>query len=249
MLKEERQSMILEIITLRNKVRSIELSEELEVSEDTIRRDLRELADGGFIKKVHGGALANPKTPEAIHQQGRQPGQEAQRIAEKALGLIQEGQVLILDGGAPGIALAGVLPDTLSLTVFTNSMDIGLLLAQLPFIEAYLLGGQITGRQGLVAGIEATQALQDIHADICFLSADSLHLDFGVTSENRTISMAKQAMAKAAREAVVLCKGDHIGQVKPFRCLPTRDIPTLITEYAADTAALAPFRRAGLTIL
>ncbi|MEQ8706236.1 MAG: DeoR/GlpR family DNA-binding transcription regulator [Phaeodactylibacter sp.] len=249
MLKEERQSMILEIINLRNKIKSTELSEHLSVSEDTVRRDLRELAEGGFIKKVHGGALANPKTPEAVYRQNGTPSPEATLIAQKATTLLREGMVLLIDGGPVTLALIDQLPAELTLSIFTNSIAAADRMATLPNVHTYLLGGKVTGRNRLTSGIEVIRAIEELHADLCLINASSLHETIGLTSSNRDLAIVKKAMIASAARAAICCPSEHLGQIQPFKVAKTTGFSTLITDLMPEDAPLAGLISQELHIL
>lgn len=241
--------MILEIINLRNKIKSTELSERLGVSEDTVRRDLRELAEGGFIKKVHGGALANPKTPAAIHRQNGTPSPEATLIAQKATTQVQEGMVLLMDGGPVTLALIDQLPTKTALTIFTNSIAAADRLATRPGIDTYLLGGQVTGRDRLTAGIEVIRGIEELHADLCLINASSLHENIGLTSSNRSIALVKKSMIGSSARSLVCCPSEHLGQIQPFRVARPAEISTLITDLIPEDPRLSAIAQSGLQIL
>lgn len=249
MLKEERQSMILEIINVRNKIRSTELSEHLNVSEDTIRRDLRELADGGFIKKVHGGALANPKTPEALLGLSGGPSEEIRHLAIKAFSLIKPGQVIILDGGATTEHLVTLLEEDMPLTIFTNSIVAANRLAELPTIDTFLLGGKMAGRSRITCGMDVIKMLRDIRADLCFLDISSIHEEIGLTANNRDVSMTKKAMLESANQAIGLCPSEQIGRIQPFRIVGVEALDLLVTEITEGTKAIHSLKQKGVRFL
>lgn len=249
MLKEERQSMILEIINLRNKIKSTELSDHLGVSEDTVRRDLRELAEGGFIKKVHGGALANPKTPAAIHRQNGTPSPEATLIAQKTTTQLREGMVLLMDGGPVTQALIEQLPVGMPLAIFTNSIAAADRLATQPDITTYLLGGQVTGRNRLTSGIEVIRSIEELYADLCLINASSLHETIGLTHNNRSVALVKKSMIASAAKAIVCCPSEHLGQIQPFRVAKPGSFSTLITDLVPEDSRLSSYLQSGLQIL
>ena len=249
MLKEERQNIILEIINVRNKVRSTELSTYLNVSEDTIRRDLRELAEGGFIKKVHGGALANPKTPEMIHYQGHEPSPEMKSIALKVRPLLQENQVIIMEGGLINEHLATLLDDRLNLTVFTNAVGVADLLAEWPGIDTYLLGGKLAGRERITCGPDTMAMLQDIRADLAFLHLRSLHHELGLMSKQREVALTRRTMINSARQTVGLCLSEHLSRIQPFRIAEAKALHVLATDLDPDGKELHHFRAKGISVL
>ena len=118
MFKNERHAFILKQINLHNKVLSSELSSELQVSEDTVRRDLAELSDAGEIIKVHGGALS--KSYHYPIQQNLSYAQaDKKRIAKKAIKLIQPGMTLLTEAGTTMLEMVRMIPDTMEATFFT----------------------------------------------------------------------------------------------------------------------------------
>ena len=143
MLKEERQFIILEELRIHNKVLTSELSQSLSVSEDTIRRDLRDLADGGKIRKVHGGAVVNAFPPYDFRDREVYALDRKAILAQKALTLFKPGQVVLMDGGTTNIELAKRIPADLKLTIFTNSLPVAVILTDHPSVETILIGGRI----------------------------------------------------------------------------------------------------------
>ncbi|MEL6850643.1 MAG: DeoR/GlpR family DNA-binding transcription regulator, partial [Bacteroidota bacterium] len=152
MLKEERHSFILEELRLKKKVLTYELSEALEVSEDTIRRDLKELAEINQIKKVHGGAVSHSLNPYDYKDRQIFAQDEKIQIAEKARHLIKPHQVVIMDGGTTNLELAKRLPRELEATIFTNSLPIAVELSDHPKVETIFLGGKLLKKAQVTVG-------------------------------------------------------------------------------------------------
>ena len=143
MLTAERRQQILETLRRDGKVLASELSAVLNVSEDTIRRDLRELAEAGLLQRVHGGAL--PRSPAAASfaiRQSQAPSAKA-AIANAAAQLVRNGQVIILDGGTTTLQVAQRLPLDLRATIVTNSPPIAVALAEHPAVEVIVIGGRL----------------------------------------------------------------------------------------------------------
>ncbi|MEP6985852.1 MAG: DeoR/GlpR family DNA-binding transcription regulator, partial [Chloroflexota bacterium] len=143
MLKEERQQHLLNVLKRDGKVVAIDISGVLNVSEDTIRRDLNELAEAGLLRRVHGGAVAKALTEAAYINRSQQHTEAKSSIAEAAAHLAQDGQVILLDCGTTTTRLAQVLPYDLRATVITNSPPAGMALAEHPNLEVILLGGTL----------------------------------------------------------------------------------------------------------
>ncbi len=249
LLTEERRQYILELLQREGKVRSAELGARLAVSEDTIRRDLRDLADAGLLQRVHGGAL--PRTPTSANFATRrsEAPEAKESIARAAAALIRPGQVVILDAGTTTLQVARSLPRDLRATVITNSPPIAVALAERPLIDAHVVGGRLY-RDGLATvGALAVETLRHIHADICMLGVCSLHPEVGVSVLDLEESYVKRAMMAGAADVVALAAAEKIGTAAPYVLGPLTELTHLVTERAVPDAALAPYRALGLTII
>src|SRR5213080_2799046 len=143
MLTAERRRSIMQMLQRDGKVYASELSKDLRVSEDTIRRDLRELATAGMLQRVHGGALPrSPATASFTERQQQAPEAKA-AIAQAAIRLIHQDQVIILDGGTTPLQVAQRLPHDLRATVITHSPPVASALAEHPEIEVIVIGGKL----------------------------------------------------------------------------------------------------------
>src|SRR5258706_14775522 len=140
-LKEERHQYILELLGSEGRVLAADLSSRYRVSEDTIRRDLRELASSGRIQRVHGGAL--PRRAEAVPFVSRQQIDMESKIgiARAAADMIRDGQGGLIDGGTTNLRIASYLSRGGSATIVTKSPPLALALADLPKLSVLLLGG------------------------------------------------------------------------------------------------------------
>ncbi len=248
MLKEERQYIILEEIKTHNKVYSSILSKKLDVSEDTIRRDLNELANHGHIKKVHGGAMANPNIPAEIKHYNITDKLERQVIAQKAANLISDGQVLILEGETTSVMMTDYIPKDVAIIIFTNSLLIASKLFHQKGVETIFLGGQLSKRSKVTVGMDVENALRDVHADLCFIEASSIHETLGITEGDRDKALTKKAMLKSSSKTVALCLSHSIGRMEPFKIEEANNIDIIISELEADHTSLESIRRKGVQI-
>src|SRR5689334_2830936 len=162
MLTAERRQAILELLRRDGKVVAADLSSSLAVSPDTVRRDLRELAEAGLLRRVHGGALpaAVGARPYAVRR-GQAPAAKA-AIARATAGLLRDGQVIILDAGTTTLEVARHLPPDLVATVFTNSPPIAVALAEHPTVEVSVLGGMLAKDAHAIVGAATLEALRRV---------------------------------------------------------------------------------------
>ena len=249
MLSAERRQHILETLRRDGKVLATELSVALHVSEDTIRRDLRELAESGLLQRVHGGAL--PSSPAAASYAARQqqaPSAKA-AIARAAARLLRDGQVILLDGGTTTLQVAQHLPIDLRATVITNSPPIAVALAEHPEIEIILIGGRLYKRSLVTIGAATVEALRMVRADICMLGVCSLHPEAGISVPDLEEAHVKRAMIAGAAEVVALASAEKLGTAAPYIVGPLSELTHLVTERSVAENALAAYRALGVTVV
>lgn len=249
MLKQERQELILSEVTANNKVHSADLSLKLNVSEDTIRRDLKELADLGYLKKVHGGAMANPVGPQHEKQQSISHESERLEMISKCLPLIQPNAILIIEGSESAAVLADQLPSDFPLTVFTNSLPVATRLLTAHHVDTFFIGGKISLKNRGTMGTEVVQNLSDIQADLCFMEFSGIHPEIGLTESDREYAITLKAMLKAATEIVGLSLSKDLGHLQPFRVATMDKLSKLVTELETPAESLSPFEKKGVEIL
>ncbi|HWF35053.1 MAG TPA: DeoR/GlpR family DNA-binding transcription regulator [Solirubrobacteraceae bacterium] len=249
MLTDERRALILDRLRTQGRVLAADLTAELEVSSDTIRRDLRELHEAGLLRRVHGGAL--PRHGDAAPfatRQGRAPEAKAS-IARKAAEIVRDGQVVVLDGGTTTLELARALPDELRASVITTSPPIALALADHPRLEVTVVGGTLRPNALVTVGAAAVEALKVIRADVVFLGVCGLHPEIGVTTDNLEERHVKAAMIDGAAEVVALADHDKLGTAMPVVVAPLSAVTQLVTDADVDEEALAPYRAVGIEVL
>jgi len=249
MLKEERQQRIIELVRREGKALAAELSELLAVSEDTIRRDLRDLAEMGLLQRVHGGALLASPATATYEARRKEPVVGREAIARAALQLVRRGQVIIMDGGTSTLQVARQLPYDLAATVITNSPPIALALHEHEKIAVILLGGTFFKKAQVTVGVETVEALHTFQADLCLLGVCSLHPEIGVSVLNLEEVFVKRAMIACAAEVVALVTADKLSTAAPYVVGPLREITHLITEAEVPDDVLAPYTAAGITLI
>lgn len=249
MLTAERRQLILERLAREGKVVATELSAALDVSPDTVRRDLRELADAGLLRRVHGGGLpaAVGARPYAVRRKQAPAAKEA--IARATSRLIRSGQVLLLDAGTTTLAVARHLPAGLEANVITNSPPIAVALAEHPTVEVTMLGGPLAKDAQAVVGAAAVEALHSIRADVLLLGVCSLHPEIGITVMDLEESYVKRAMIKSSAEVVAVSSADKLGSAGPYVVAPLEELTHLVTERSVPPATLDAYRELGIEVV
>lgn len=249
MLKMERQAYIVHQVNLHNKVLLTELSEEINVSDDTIRRDLNELSEAGKIIKVHGGALSpsfhngnnDSKEIYAYHQK--------KIIAKKAASLIKDGMFILTGGGTTIIELARALPQNLHATFISGSIPALSEYIIHPNIEVIAIGDKISKDSKISVGMHAIERIKELKVDMCILGISAINLENGVSDNDWEVVQIKKAMIESAQKLACLTISEKINSRQPFQVCDSRKIDTLITELSPEDEVLQPYIRAGINVL
>jgi DeoR/GlpR family transcriptional regulator of sugar metabolism len=252
-LTEERKASILKALRTDGRVLAPVLSAELNVSEDTIRRDLRDLADQGLLRRVHGGALpaAVPKTttPINFHKRAAQSPAEKNSIAQAACKLIQSGQTVIFDGGTTALRVAELLPPQINFTAITHSLPVAMILAQRPSIQLVMIGGTVASEYLSTKGAVTVAAYRQVRADVCVLSVASLHLTAGLSVLDYEDAEVKRAMIAGSTQVICVASSQKLGSSAPFVVGPTTAIHDLITDSRADEQMIAAIKELGVRVV
>jgi DeoR/GlpR family transcriptional regulator of sugar metabolism len=247
MLTAERRQEILSRLERDGKVVASELVAELGVSDDTVRRDLRELAAAGHVQRVHGGALP-PAPPTASFAQRLHVAPEAKaHLAEAALPLLATAKVLLLDGGTTALELARRLPPDKDCTVLTNAPPVAEALAAHPLAEVVVIGGRLLKQAQVTVGAQTVDALRQVRADACVLGVCSLHPELGVTAIDHDEAHVKRAMVAASAEVIALATADKLRTASPWIVAPLADVTHLVTD--ADDELTADYAAAGVSVV
>ena len=249
MLKKERQAFILHQVNLHNKVLSASLSGEMDVSEDTVRRDLQELADEGRVIKVHGGALSqsfnytgNPIAKIYAHELKK-------HIAQKAVSLIKDGMFILTTGGTTILEIAKMLPPQLKATFISGSVPAVLEYSQHPNIEVILIGDKVSKNSKITVGGDAISKIKQLKADLCLMGVNSIDPGHGVTDDDWDVVQVKKAMIESSRKTACLSISEKLNSFQPIQICELNKIDILITELPPDNPALDTYRAAGINIL
>jgi DeoR/GlpR family transcriptional regulator of sugar metabolism len=249
MLKKERQAYILHQVNLHNRVLSSILCHEIQVSEDTIRRDLQELSDEGKVIKVHGGALSLSfsqvsYSPKTIYSRPQKT-----IIAKKAVSLIKDGMFVLTSGGSTILELARTLPPQLKATFITGSIPAILEYMNHPNIEVIVIGDKISKNSKITAGGEAINKIKQIRADLCFLGINAIDLERGITDSDWDVVQLKKSMIESSQKVISLTISEKINTLQPIKVCDVVDTDVLITELPADDLVLKPYHETGIEIM
>ncbi|MEA9413970.1 DeoR/GlpR family DNA-binding transcription regulator [Flavobacterium sp. PL02] len=249
MKKEERQNVILEYLSKEHRVTLIELSEYLNVSEDTVRRDVKELSDQGLLKAVRGGAVAPSPIPLHYRNREKHDLENKKIIAEKAISFLKDGQVVFIDGGTTSVALVASFPYDLKITIITNSFPVAALVEDLPNIELIFAGGKMCKTSFATSSIETIDFFRNFRADVCILGVCSIHHERGITGIMYDDSQIKKNMIQNSNFVIALSSIEKVGTAEAYFVCPIKDINVLVTNNDPEDELLKPYKDAGITIV
>lgn len=242
MLKEERQSYILRQINLHNRVLSADLSTKLKVSEDTIRRDLNELAESGKVTKVYGGALS--KSYQYPFQETEVYAREAKKIIGiKAAKLIKPGMTILAGGGTTMLEFARAFPKNLQCTFFTISPLVALEMAERSSAQVILIGGELAKASNVTIGSQVINQLSEIKVDLCLLGTNSLSAQEGVTDSDWEVIQIKKAMLNCSEKTAILSIAEKLNSVQKMKVCSLSSIHYLITDLEPENDLLNAFAK------
>jgi DeoR/GlpR family transcriptional regulator of sugar metabolism len=248
MLKRERQAYIIQQINIHNKVLSADLGNQLEVSEDTIRRDLQELAEEGKLIKVHGGALAN-SFHFTIESKNVYNLSAKQIIAKKAIDFIKDGMLIVISGGTTMRELVKLLPPQLNATFVTANVPIALELLDHPNVEVIFLGNKLLKSAQMAVGAEVVQRLSQIRADLCLLGTNSIDPIYGITDLEWEIIEVKKSMIACSKKVISLAISEKLNTIQHLQVCTLDKIDVLITELEPIDDKLALFNTLNISLI
>lgn len=248
MLAAQRRDVLLRRLHDDGRVVAKDLALELGVSEDSVRRDLRELAALGLAQRVYGGAL--PVSPAVVDYAARelvQPESKA-RVARAAVRLIAPGSTVLLDGGTTTLAVAHALPHDLRATVVTHSPTVAVALADHPSIDVQIIGGRLYRHSMVACGALAVEAASQVGADLFLLGVTGVHPEAGLTTGDAEEAAMKRALAARAAETWVLASAEKLGAASPYPVLGFGEVAGVLTDAADDDPVVARLRATGVAV-
>lgn len=251
MYAAERHQAILEQARANGRVDVRELAELLNVTPETIRRDLTSLERRGLVRRAHGGAIPVERSVMSSPVSAREELFTAEKlaIATAALEEIPDGGSIIIDAGTTTIGLAKLLPAGRSLTVVTHSLPVAMALSDRDDIELLVLGGSVRQSSRAAVGTWTHQMVSMVSVDVAFLSVSGITPERGLTTHNIAEAAVKTALIKAAKRSIVLADHTKFGREEFGRIAPLGAIDTIITDAEANRDLVVEIEAAGPDVL
>lgn len=239
MLTAQRKDHLLAILRAEGRVVAKDVASALGVSEDSIRRDLRELADAGELVRVYGGALPVAAADRPVDQRSSLASDSKERVARRAVGLVSPSATIVLDAGTTTLAMARMLPQSPDLTVITPSPSIALAVAEHSTARVVMIGGELARFSMVASGPLAMEAVQHLSADVFFLGVTGIDPVHGLTTGDLGDAVTKRAIAARCDRTFVLGSEEKIGAASRVPVLGLDAVAGVVVDVRDDNPVLA----------
>lgn len=236
-LPEERKNEILKELKKTGKVKVVELVEQFQVSEETIRRDLMILEEKGLLKRVYGGAIhAVFQSEEPPFVQRTSVNQEAKvKVGKKAVELISDGDVIAIDVGTTMLEFAKQIEMKKDITIITNSLPVSSVLTEslnqnIFTGQVLLLGGQIDPKHQSISGSLTEQMLNQFNIDKAFISAGGFSIQKGVSNYHLHETLVSRKMVEVSKQVILLTDSSKMGVDTFSKVCPLEKIDVVVCE-------------------
>ncbi len=251
----ERRQQIVEILNTKGTVLVNDLSEQYNVSEVTIRTDLRLLEKQGVLIRFHGGATKIIENDDAksckelqLEERYQRFIEAKKRIAIEAVKYVKEGDTVILDSGSTTMLIAEELVKFKHITVITNSLTSAFILSDNRDIMLFMCGGTLRQKTRSFHGKIAEQSLEGISADVLFVGADGIDAQRGITTFNEGYTISS-VMANAAKNVIAVLDSSKFGRNGFNVVLPLNQLDTIITDTDVDINYRQQFEQKGIDFI
>ncbi|KFF04849.1 DeoR/GlpR family DNA-binding transcription regulator [Flavobacterium reichenbachii] len=245
--KEDRKNHILREINLHTRVSFETLSAKLGVSEDTVRRDINELESESLLIKVKGGAMTNGYHYSSSNQ--TYAVESKQIIAQKAINLLHDGMVLLIDGGTTIREFIRLIPNDLNLTVFTITALSAVQLLDKPNIKTIMIGGSISSYSQMCVSGEVFHQLANIKVDLLVFGTNALDVEGGYSDSDWETVQVKKAMIQASRKTAILTISEKLNTVLKMKIASLSEVDYIITELNPDHKKLEVYKKSDSDLI
>ncbi|RHW37490.1 DeoR/GlpR transcriptional regulator [Lysinibacillus yapensis] len=254
MLQEQRHKMIESFLKHQKAVKASELAVLLDVSIDTVRRDLEILEKKGLVKKVHGGAVLIQNTDNVLNKLFSEREvkniEKKQEVASLAIELIEEGQAIALNGGTTTIEIAKAIVDKFKrLTVITNDLRILSILGANKHFNVILTGGFFNPEEYTLYGKQCEEILSNFNIDIAFITVNAISLEHGLTDFRINEVGVIQSMLSRSKYKIVAADSSKFETSAFINICPLKEIDLIVTDHSLPSDVLEEYSNQNIRIL
>ena len=248
MLTTQRKKLILTRLTADGQIVAKDLALELGTSEDTIRRDLRELARDGKLQRVHGGALPASAAVGDLRAREQVSPKDKIELGRVGASMIRSNQVVILDGGTTALQVARQLAPDLHATIVTHSPTVAVEAAKHPYVDIIMLGGRLLRHSMVNVGATVIDAASRLRADVYFMGVTGVHPEAGLSTGDAEEAAVKRALHERAAETIVLASAEKLMAASPFLVTSLTEISLLVVPLKTPNAIVRALRAVGTAV-
>lgn len=248
MLSQERQDYILAQLAANGRVIATELAKEFNVSEDAVRRDLRELTRLGLCRRVYGGALLPAPNSGNIKQRMTDLVENKHHLSKQVIKYIEDYQTIFIDASSTNITIASELPKTKNITVITNAPAVAVALSEHPLCKVIVLGGIFNQSKGACLGNTTIQELKKIYIDVLILGACGVDKTLGVTAFDPEEAEFKRCLLEQSSRVVVAVTSNKVGTIAPYKLAEISEIDVLVIENNISSIIIKEFIEMGIKV-
>lgn len=247
----DRRVYIIEKLNSIGQVDVATLSQELDVSEVTIRNDLERLEEKNILIRARGGAIKVDRvsTDFSISDKHKQHSEEKRRIGQAAARLIEDGETIILDSGTTTLEIVRNLPKTISLTVISNALNIANQVSEHPDVNLIIPGGILRKKSLSLVGSTAEESFRNYYSDKLFLAVDGIDTTYGLSTPNLEEAQINRAMIGISKQVIVVTDSSKFHK----RCLaliaPVHKIDMVITDAGISAEDIRKLEEAGVKVM
>jgi DeoR/GlpR family transcriptional regulator of sugar metabolism len=248
-LTAQRKKQILTRLSRDGQVVAKDLAQEWHISEDSVRRDLRELARAGKLQRVHGGALPSSPADGSLQIRQSVAVREKAILGKTAAAMIRPGQVVILDGGTTAIQIARHLAPDLRATLVTHSPTVAVELAAHPHIEIVILGGRLFRHSMVTVGATLIDAASRLRADLYFMGVTGVHPKAGLSTGDPEEAAVKRSLHERAAETIVLASSEKLLAASAFVVVPIGEVSAIVVPPKTERRTIDLLKKSGVRIV
>lgn len=245
---EERQKLILERLAQAGRIVALELAQQLGTSEDTIRRDLRELAKAGLCQRTYGGALPLSPAVGTFAERQELVAERKAALGQTAASLVKSGQFIFLDAGTTNLEITRALPANAKIKVATNAPAIALAATARLGADVLLIGGMMDAHSSAALGARAIRDVQTLSIDLCFLGVCAVSREGGLRGFNFEDVELERVLVEQSNVVAATVTSDKLETTAPFQIATFDDVDHLVIESDVDPELIKTLKSTGLSV-
>jgi len=248
---KEREQLILKLLNEKGRISVSELEKHFGISGSTARRHLNDLQKNGMLIRTYGGAISNGDLflEESVENKSVQRIIEKKEIAMAARKFINDGDIIMLGGGTTILELAKLLNNLKDSIVITDSILTAVELYKNSNIEVQIVGGIIRSISGVTVGPSALKQLETAYVDKAFIGADSISIEFGITTPNPFEAEIERILIKQAKSVFVLADNTKFQKTTLSKQASLNEIDYIITNSKSDKNYLKEIKSFGIQVV